>query len=170
MSLRASKVFCYFLTPIRIIGLFIITVSFHLFLCMAFLSASAHVLNPISHLTLSTVLPQVSLGRPLFLFPSGAHVSAVPGNESGFVFNACSVHLHLHVFICVHNILSDLVLPLTSSFIAFLKGPIFFYSQGLRIVCLCRRRSLLSIFMPRGLAHDTGVHYGIALSLILETA
>ena len=49
--------------------------SFHLFLFIAILAASVHVLNPISHLSLSTVLLQVSLGRPLFLFPSGADVS-----------------------------------------------------------------------------------------------
>ena len=59
--------------------------SFHLFLSIAILAASVHVLNPISHLSLSTVFLQVSLGRPLFLFPSGAHISAVLGNESGFI-------------------------------------------------------------------------------------
>ena len=63
-------------------------VSFHLFLSIAFLAASVHVLNPISLLSLSNVLLQVSLGRPLFLFPLGAHVSVVLGNESGFILYA----------------------------------------------------------------------------------
>ena len=67
------------------IGLFF--VSFYLFLSIAILAASVHVLNSVSHLALSTVLLQVSLGRPLFLLPSGAHVSAVLGNESGFILN-----------------------------------------------------------------------------------
>ena len=61
--------------------------SFYLFLSIAILAASVHVLNSVSHLALSTVLLQVSLGRPLFLLPSGAHVSAVLGNESGFILN-----------------------------------------------------------------------------------
>ena len=112
--------------------------SFHLFLSMATLAASAHVLNPISHLSLSTVLLQVSLGRPLFLFPSGAHVSAVLGNESGFILNTCPIHLHLRVFICV-LILSDPVLSLTSSFVTFIGQWIF------RIFCkhLCWKLSSL---------------------------
>ena len=95
---------------------------FHLFLFIAILTASVHVLNPISHLSLSTVLLQVSLGQPLFLFPSGAHVSAALGNESGF--NTCPIHLHLRVFICV-LILSNLVLSLTSSFVTFIGQWIF---------------------------------------------
>ena len=106
---------------------------------MATLAAAAHVLNPISHLSLSTVLLQVCLGQPLFLFPSGAHVSTVLGNESGFILNTCPIHLHIRVFICVH-ILSDLVLSLTSSFVTFIGQWIF------RIFCkhLCWKLSSLS--------------------------
>ena len=62
--------------------------SFHLFLSIAVLAASVHVLNgtPFDN-SFMTVLLHVSLGRPLFLFPSGAHFSAVLGNESGFILN-----------------------------------------------------------------------------------
>ena len=70
---------------------------------------------------LSTVLLQVSLGRLLFLFPSGAHVSAVLGNESGFVLNTCPILLHLRVFICV-LILSDLVLSLFHLLLSLANG------------------------------------------------
>ena len=48
-------------------------VSFHFFLSMAIHSAFDHVLNPISHISLSTVLFHVFLTRSLFpVFPSGA--------------------------------------------------------------------------------------------------
>ena len=99
------------------IGLF--TVSFHLFLSIAVIAASVHVLNPIWLLSFSTVLLHVSLGRPLFLFPSGAQFSAVLGNESGFILNTWPIHVHLRVLICVLN-LSDPVLSLTSSFVTFI--------------------------------------------------
>ena len=91
---------------------------------MAILSASDHVLDPISHLSLSNVPLQVSLGRSPFLFPSDAQVSAVLGNESGFILNTCPIHLHLRVFVCV-LILSDLVLCRTSSFVNFIGQWIF---------------------------------------------
>ena len=79
-----------------------------------------------SHFTslFSTVLLQVSLGRPLFLFPFAALVSAVLGNESGFILNTCPIHLHLRIFTCV-LILYDLVLSLTSSSVTFIGQWIF---------------------------------------------
>ena len=90
---------------------------------MAILSASAHdIWNPVSHLS-STVLLQVFLRWPLFLFSPCAHVSVL-GNESGFILNTCPIHLYLRVFICVH-ILSDIVLSLTSSFVTFIGQWIF---------------------------------------------
>ena len=44
-------------------------------------AASAQVLNPFSLSSLSTVLLQVSRGRPRFLLPSGTHVRAIRGYE-----------------------------------------------------------------------------------------
>ena len=90
------------------IGLFI--VSFHLFLTIAILAASVHVLNPISHLSLSTVLLLFLSDNTSFsslLVPMLAQFLVI--NLVSFLIYACPIHLHLCVFICV-LILSDLVL------------------------------------------------------------
>ena len=62
------------------LGTFI--VSFHLFLSGGMLFASGHVLNPIFASRFLTVFLQVSLGWPLFPFPSVAHVGTVLGNKA----------------------------------------------------------------------------------------
>ena len=45
-----------------------------------------------SFISISTVLLQVSLGLPLFLFPNGVQCSAVLTIESGFLRSTCPIH------------------------------------------------------------------------------
>ena len=80
------------------IGLFI--VSFHLFLSMATLAASAHILNPILHLSLKlTVLPRFlsdDLSSSSLLVPMLAQFLVT--NLVSFSIITCPIHLHLRVY------------------------------------------------------------------------
>ena len=61
----------------------------------------------------------VSFGRPLFLFPSGAHVIAVLSNESGSILKTCPSHCHLRILTCSLTLVYS-VFVLTSAFVIFI--------------------------------------------------
>ena len=64
------------------------------------LLASVHPLNPSSPLSFSTVLLQVSLGRPLLRLPSGVQVKAILVLSVALFLNMCPINFQRLRFIC----------------------------------------------------------------------
>ena len=69
--------------------------SFQVVLSFAAVATSAHGLNPLSLISLSTVLLHVSCGRPRFRFPSGTQVRVMRGCEWWSILSTWPSHVHL---------------------------------------------------------------------------
>ena len=72
--------------------------SLHLFLSMAASSAPLQLGHPISFLSFSAVLLQVSLGLPLFRLPSGVRMRARFWSFSFPFLSTCQLYRHLLIF------------------------------------------------------------------------
>ena len=115
------------------------TKSFHLCLSWAILVSESHECF-ITFISVSTVLLHVSLGLPLFLFPSGVQCNAVLTVESGFLRSTCPIHLQR---------LRDMIVPMSSCLHLLKRSSLDIFS-GQNILRILRRhvvwkeRSMLS--------------------------
>ena len=73
--------------------------SLHRGLSMTTSSAALQLCHPISSLSFSAVLLQVSFGRPRFRLPSGVHVIAILVSSSLPFLNTCPIYRHLLILI-----------------------------------------------------------------------